>query len=189
MSIVLAAIVVTIFVALFVSTYLLPTTTAFQPSVSVPSAEGFTLNLTVNATSIPQGGEVNVTSWALSTDHAIDNVTAQDAWGVNGSGLWFSKCGEPVGIGIAQGYYTADNFTQGTFVPIGGAPGPCTASPPRYFLFEYDTAEALVVENETGYTWTIGASAVTSATLPKGTYTVIAADEWGDVVLTNFQVT
>ncbi len=189
MAVVLAAIVITIFAALLVSTYLPPAAVTFQPSVSVPSAQGFTLNLSVNATSVPQGGEVNITSWAQSTDRMIDNVTAQDAWGVGEPGLWFSKCGEPVGIGIMQGYYTADNFTQGTLMPLGNAPGSCTATLPRYFLFEYDTSKALVVENSTGYTWTIGASTTTSSTLAKGVYTVIAADEWGDVVLTNFQVT
>ena len=189
MAVVLAAIVITVFAALLISTTLPPTAVSFQPSVSVPSAQGFTLNLTVNATSIPQGGEVNVTSWAQSTDRMIDNVTAQDVWGVDEPGLWFSKCGEPVGIGIMQGYYTAGNYTQGTFTPLGTAPGSCAASPPRYFLFEYGTSKALVVESNTGYTWTIGASTTTPPTLTKGVYTVIAADEWGDVVLTNFQVT
>ncbi len=204
MSIVLAAIVITVFAGLFLAPYLQPTE-GFQQSVSVPSIEGFNLDLTVNTTSVAPGGFVNVTAWAVSTSKTIENITAQDAWAVESSELWLSRCGEPVGIGIMEGYYTSDNYTQGSLISVGAAPGTCQSSPPKYFLFEPNSSEALVVENDTGYTWTIGSTlvfgplggqassssttTVSAATLPAGTYTVVAADEWGDLALTNFQVT
>ena len=205
MSIVLAAIVITVFAGLFLAPYLQPTQ-SFQESVSVPSIEGFNLELAVNTTSVAPGGFVNITAWALSTSRTIENITAQDAWPVASARLWLSRCGEPVGVGIMEGYYTSDNYTQGSLISAGAAPGTCPSSPPKYFLFEPNSSEALVVENDTGYTWTIGSTlvfgplgggqagssspaTVSPATLPAGVYTVVAADEWGDIAVTNFQVT
>ncbi len=204
MSVVLAVIVITVFAGLFLAPYL-QSTQSFQESVSVPSIEGFNLELTVNTTSVAPGGFVNITALALSTGKTIENITAQDAWPVASSRLWLSRCGEPVGVGVMEGYYTSDNYTQGSLVSVGTVLGSCLSSPPQYFLFEPNSSEALVVENGTGSTWTIGSTlvfgplggqagssntaTVSGSTLPTGVYTVVAADEWGDIALTNFQVT
>lgn len=203
MSIILIVIMAIIFGALFIPPYLFPTRTTFQSSVSSPSPEGFTLNLTLNTTSIAPDGEVNITTWAVSTDRMINNVTALDDWGLNQSMLWVSKCDEPVGVGLMLGYYTLDNYTQGALLPIGTNSGNCPGSPPKYFAFEYNTSTALVAENNMPYFWSIrasinyggsgtGSNGLTtppSEGLSQGVYTVVAADEWGDVVLANFRVT
>jgi hypothetical protein len=198
MSIVLAVIVVTIFAALFIPPYVYPSHDVFQPSVTLDSPFGFTLHLTVNSTTVSSEGTILLTGWVNSTSAVVENVTTSNSWGVPQAKLWERACtaGWPLGVGVMQGHYTHDNYTLGTLVSI---PQPLLSCPvqvatPSYFLFEPHSSKALVDIAGTPSFWTIQSSLAfevytSGAQLNPGVYTAVLADEWGDVLTTNFQVT
>jgi hypothetical protein len=197
MSIVLAAIVITVFAALFVPPYFFPTHISFQPSVSVDSPFGFTLHLTVNSTSVAPGGSVLLTGWVNSTSSSVENVTAADSWGLPPGGLWGKACapGWPIGLGVMQGHYTQDNYTLGTLVPTTQPVFHCPvqAGAPQYFLLEPHSSKALVTLGGNPTIWVVQTSLssgqyVLGSQFHPGVYTAVLADEWGDVLTTNFRV-
>lgn len=202
MAFVLAAIVLTIFAAIFASPYLFPPPDTFQQSVTYNSAFGFTMHLQVNTTTLSQGGSVLVSGWLNSSSASIDNVTAESLWGVGPTSLWTSYCTAawPIGVGVMQGHYTQDNYTLGRLLPLNlpEVSCPVRAATPGYFLFDPHSSRALVDLNGTPQYWvlrsafTFSASSSSgfkgSSSLPAGVYTAVLADEWGDVVTTNFLV-
>ena len=193
MSLVLAAIVITIFAALVVSPYVFPVNGAFQPSVSYGSAFGFTLHLQVNATSVPSGAGVLISGWLNGSSGSIDNVTAADSWGVGPGGLWTRMCtaGWPIGLGVMAGHYTQGNFTFGTLIPVPLplVQCPVQAGTPGYFLLSPYSSKALVDLSGTPQYWVLQSSySFSTSRLPAGVYTAVIADEWGDVLTTNFRV-
>jgi hypothetical protein len=200
---VLAAMAIIIFAAIFVPPYINPAHEVFQPTVSYDSTFGFTMHLTLNSTSIVPGQQISIDGWLNSTSTQIENVSASDQWAFQPSGeLWQNPCmvGWPIGIGIMQGHYTQDNFTLGTLMGIGQSPPSCpAASVPQYFLLYPLSSKALVDIGGSPAYWTIltrfGTMGVSSAPplasavqLPPGVYTVVLADEWGDVLTANFVV-
>jgi len=199
MSLVLAAIVITVFAAIFIPPYLSPQHDVFQTSTSLDSlVNGFTLHLQVSSTSIPQNGTLVTYGWLNSTSGAIENVTSSDSWGLGQDLLWGAACapGWPIGLGIMQGHYTNDNFTLGTLLNITGYSGapacPATGSP-SYFLLEPHSSKALVTLNTGPTLWVIQTSfslqeSAAGSPLKPGVYTAVLADEWGDVLTTNFLV-
>lgn len=197
MSFVLAAIVITVFAAIFVPPYLYPPHDLFQSSVSYDSPFGFTLHLTINTTSLPRAGVIMLTGWVNSTSSSIENVTAANSWGLPQSRLWGRVCttGWPIGVGVMKGHYTQDNYTLGTVVPVPQplASCPIQLSSPRYFLFEAHSSKALVTVGGNTVLWRIqtGLSfrGFSNSALQPGVYTAVVADEWGDVLTTNFLVT
>ncbi|HKT21595.1 MAG TPA: hypothetical protein VJR06_03085 [Nitrososphaerales archaeon] len=193
MSLVLAAIAITIFAAIAVSPFVFPAANTFQPSVTYDSAFGFTLHLQVNSTSVSREGGVLVSGWLNSSSGSIVNVTAADSWGIGPAGLWTRVCtgGWPLGVGIMEGHYTQDNYTLGTIVqvPMPAVDCPVMVGTPGYFLLSPHTSKALVDLNGTPAYWVLQSSFSFSASqLPAGTYTAVLADEWGDVLTSNFIV-
>jgi hypothetical protein len=197
MSVILAAIVITVFAAIFVPPYLYPPHDVFQSSVSYDSPFEFTLHLRINATSVPHAGAIVLTGWVNSTSSSIENVTAANAWGLPQSRLWGRVCtaGWPIGVGLMKGHYTRDNYTQGTVIPVPQplASCPVQLSAPRYFLFEAHSSKALVTVGGSTVLWRIQTDfsfrGFSNSALQSGVYTAVVADEWGDVLTTNFLVT
>ena len=197
MSVVLAAIAVTIFAAIFIPPYFSPTHDIFQSSVSAGTPSGFTMHLTMNATRVGAEGGVLVEGWINSTSDSLYNITAANAWALPENLLWENPCtsGWPIGIGVMEGHYTTDNYTLGTLVP---APGPLASCPaqgisPSYFVFEKHSSRALVDFGGTPSIWTIQTSFtfrqhLSGYGLRQGVYTAVLADEWGDVLTANFLV-
>lgn len=196
MSIVLAAIVITVFAVLFIPPYLFPLHNIYQPSVTLDSPFGFTLHLTINATSVAPGGTILLTGFANSTSDSIENVTAADSWGLP-QNMLLGTCtaGWPVALGVMHGHYTQDNYTMGTLVPAHepACSGQLVAGVPQYFLLEPHSSRALVTVASTPRLWIIQTSlsfneSASGSKLQPGVYTAVLADEWGDVLVTNFQV-
>lgn len=209
MVVVLAAIVITVFAAIFIPPYLSPYHDVFQNSVIYDSPFGFTMHLTLNSTSASPKGEVTLSGWLNSTYANIQNVTAADSWAFPQASLWERAClnGWPIGIGVMQGHYTRDNYTLGTLLLLNQPQSACpvNASPPQYFLFypSPHSSEALVSVAGGHDLWLIQTdlsfgqnslrqNALPGAPgpkgLPQGVYTAVLADEWGDVLTANFQV-
>jgi hypothetical protein len=197
MSLVLAAIVITVFAAIFVPPYVYPMHNVFQSTVSSDSPFGFTLHLRINATSVPHTGAITLTGWVNSTSSSIENVTAANSWGIQQGRLWGRICttGWPIGLGVMKGHYTLDNYTSGTVIPVPQplASCPVQLSAPRYFLFEAHSSNALVTVGGNTVTWRVQTEfsfkGFQSSTQQSGVYTAVIADEWGDVLTTNFLVT
>lgn len=203
MSLVLAAIAITIFAAIFASPYVFPPASTFQSSVTYDSAFGFTMHLQVNTTEVAPAGSVLISGWLNGSSASINNVTAAGTWGAGPSGLWTSLCtaGWPVGVGVMQGHYTQDNYTLGMLLPLNLplASCPVQSATPGYFLFDSHSSRVLVdIKGAPQYwvlqsTFAFRASSVlglhgSGASLQPGVYTAVLADEWGDVVTTNFLV-
>ena len=196
MSLVLAAIVITIFAAIFIPPYLNPPSTSFPSSVSFDSGFGFTMHLTVNYSSGSQTWSVLLDGWVNSTSSSINNVTAADAWAYPLNDLFTMPCtpGWPIAIGVMEGHYTQDNYTLGTLLPLNLSQSTCTGTSrsPTSYAFEPYTSKALVVLGSTPSFWTIQTSLPFTGTtpgylLPPGVYTAVLADEWGDVLTANFR--
>jgi hypothetical protein len=194
MSVVLAAIVITIFAGVFVSPYIFPAANTFQPSVSLDSPFfAFTLHLQINTTAPVAGGSVSITGWLNSTSSGVANLTASDSWGVGPSGLLTRNCtsGWPIGIGVMMGHYTGDNYTFGVLMPIAQIGFECgSAAPaPSFFLLSPGSSKVLVDINGSPQYWDIQTGfTLGTGKLSPGPYTAIVADEWGDVLTTSFVV-
>jgi hypothetical protein len=197
MVLVLAVFVITIFAAIIVPPYLFPPHDVFEKSVSAVSPYGFTTNLTINSTSVAPTTGVIITGWLNSTASSVENVTAADAWGISNSSLLSGGgCakGWPIGVGVMQGHYTQDNYTQGSLIPILEAYH-CFVQPsaPTYFIFEAHSSKALVDYGGSPHIWTIQSTvgfdqSDSEYQLQPGVYTAVFADQWGDVLTTNFVV-
>jgi hypothetical protein len=197
MAFVLAAIVITIFAAIFVPPYVNPPHNAFQRSVSYDFGSGLTMYLNLNSTTLAPAGHILFTAWVNSSSDSVESLTAADSWAFPQSSLWEQQCtyGWPVGIGVMSGHYTQDNYTLGTLLRPSVSPIQCPPSgSPQYFLFYPHSFEALASINGNPYRWTIrmslsfGSEALSPSGLPSGVYTAVFADEWGDVLTANFQV-
>ena len=200
MSFVLAAIVVTVFAAIFIPIYAFPGHDVFQQSVSEDSPFGFTLHLTVNSTSVAQGETVFIVGWVNSTSANVQNVSAANSWGFPEHQLWGRLCTSnwPIGVGVMKGHYTSDNYTEGTLIqlprPMTLVACPVQQAAPTYFLFEAHSSRALVSISGAPYLWVVQTALgvrvdATGNPLTPGVYTAVLADEWGDVLTTNFLVT
>jgi len=197
MSLVLAAIVITIFAAIFIPPYISPQHDVFQTSASLDFLSGFALHLQINSTTLQSNGTLLISGWINSTSSVIDNITTSDAWGVQQGGLWMAPCmsGWPIGLGVMQGHYTTDNYTLGALLNVTKsdlAACPVTGAP-NYFLFEPHSSKALVTLNAGPTFWVIQSSfsfsgSATGSPLQPGVYTAVLADEWGDVLTASFLV-
>ncbi len=196
MSVLLAAIVITVFAALIITPFLNPLHEQFPNSASVDSPYGFAISVTLNATQLGPGRYVSITAGMNSTSPQIENVTAQSAWAVDPNRLWGRLCtsGWPMGIGVMQGYYSEGNLSVGTLI---GLPQPFVLCPvlrgtPSYFLLQPHGSKAVVSLNGTLEFWDLqttldfGSGSLGQGQRLGGVYTVVLADEWGDVVLLHF---
>ncbi len=199
-SVVLAAIVITIVATLFVPPLLNPAHNVYQSSVSSDSPYGFVVHLTISTTSLSTQGTISLTGWVNSTSPSIANITASNAWALQQSGLWGRICtaGWPIGLGVMQGHYTQDNYTQGKLLPIRTPAVLCPVmlGTPKWFAFEPSphSSTALIFIQGTPHFWLVqtsfdfGPNESGVASLQPGVYTAVIADEWGDVLTTNFVV-
>jgi len=164
----------------------------FQTKTSVASTFPFTLTLTLNSTTVSPAGGVTVSAFLNGT--GTGNVTAVSSWAFVNSSLWVDRCGWPLGIGIMQGHYTLDNYSLGTLLQPGTSLN-CAGHPaPRWFYFGSQASKVLVTLSGTPAFWELQTVLPFNATytgrqsLSPGVYTAVAADEWGDFVMTNFRV-
>ena len=207
MALILAVMAITILAAIFIPPYLNPSHDEFQTAVSTDSGFGFAMSLTLNSTAVQPLGHLALTAWLNSTSDSIQNITSQESWTYPQSGLWTLPCigGWPIGIGVMEGHYTEDNYTLGTLLPLNPPDTKCLASsPPQYLLLYPHSSEAQASINGSLSPWllrmefTFGEGSLAQnalpasqkgSGLPQGVYTVVLADEWGDVLTASFQVT
>ncbi len=168
-------------------------------SKTVTSSLSLNLTASVNSTVVVQGEGLKATVSEVNTLLTQNNVTAGKDWPMQG--LTDGPCGTmnyPFGLAVLQGFYTAQNASDGH--PLGiFAPGPymcpmiLTYQGP--YLFEPVSDRAFVGPSQWGPismnssldltgTW----DQSTFAEFPLGVYTLVGGDEWGSVVTVHFAV-
>jgi hypothetical protein len=195
MAIILGVIVLVIFAAIFIPPLANPVHEQFQNSASVTSPYGFTVTISLNTSTVATTG-VSISGSLYNTGSEILNATAANEWAVTPADLWTPVCtnGWPIGVGVMQGYFTADNYTLGTFVvlPRPLVACPVLASTPGFFLIQPHSLEAIVRLGSSLAEWKLSSTLTygkqLGGTAPVGVYTAVAADEWGDVAIVHFRL-
>jgi len=168
---------------------------ALPTSTVAYSANGLTLNLSVNTTQAFEPSGVRITAWINGTS-SIVNVTATDSWAIRSPLLWGSPCqpGFPIGVGVMHGYYDQYNYTSGKLLPLGQKVPVCPfpSGLPQSFLIQPYGSQAIVSINGSLERWNLqttvvlGRASFLQDLQTGGTFTVIGADEWGDVAILHF---
>jgi len=190
-SVLLFVVVIVVISSLVLTTYFTPTN-APVTSTLVYSPIGITLSMKLNATSAFNPSGVNITLWINGTS-SIESIKAQNSWLLSPSMLWTPACkpGWPIGIGITRGYYDIYNYTSGALLLLGKTVIPqCPeAGLPQSFIIEPHGSEAIVNFSDTLDRWdlqmtlVLGSNTFVQRQEVGGPFTVIGADEWGDVVI------
>lgn len=202
MGIVLAAIVITVFAAIFVPPLLNPLQEQFPSSVRVNSPYGFSLNLSLNTTQASAGKGVNFEVWLNNTSDQIVNVTSLNSWLTGWPVSRFCPGFPPANVGVVPGYYSADNVSLSQVLPVypvsgSDCPELAAGTTARYILFQPFRSVALIVfsNSSEAYQTDLRFSYSSSGSYGSGrlssfssVMTVVAADEWGDIVVAHFLV-
>jgi len=173
----------------------------FTPAGTLPTEamaadpNGLTLNISLNTTRVFAPSGVAVTIW-INGSSAIENVTALDSWPLNQTLLWKAPCtpGWPMGVGVMLGYYDQYNYSSGALLPLNQPTAGCPPSSgvPISFLVQAEGSKAIISMNGSDETWdllttlVLTKSSVTPLLTTSEVFTVIGADEWGDVVILHF---
>ena len=171
--------------------------TSHQTTTSVGSKDGLQLILSIDTNSAFEGGSILVNVSEFNTLDVSNNVTRSGAWQVQGA---LSSCPntnfQPFGVAVYQGHYASQNVSQGAQLSIF----PITACPMferliTGYLFQPDSDLAAVLPGSGSTPMTAGvevngtyAGLGESTPLNPGTYTVVAADEWGATAFLYLQV-
>jgi hypothetical protein len=178
------------------------TTTSKAPPLSgenltTPSVQGLELMVSTNATEVPFGDSVQVDLSEFNSLSVANNVSAAHDWPTS---VALGPCEniyvQPFGIAVYTGHVNAQNLSQGEQVSIF----PDTACPQFIRLvtgYEFQPASDLaVVLPGSGATPSplvgsvnVGMSySPQGQPLPLGSYTIVAADEWGTLAFAYFTV-
>jgi hypothetical protein len=194
MSVILAAIVLTVFAAIFIPPVLSPVRKTFPSGVTEGSPFGFLMGMRINATHFASGSSVSISFWLNDTTADYVNLTAADSFQFGE--LWTPPCygGFPAGVTVMAGYFTQDNVSLGEPLQLPMAAVLCPVNgPPLAFLFQSHSAAAVVKLDGSLVRWDlVGRGVFAGTSTPAGTaafrgvYTVVLADEWGDVLVAHF---
>lgn len=184
----------------------------FQIPNSTVSSLNSTLGLDLQLFVAPSNGTfgLDISAEVLNARDVSNNVTDEDLWWYSSSALNpFTDCGSPgsVGFGIFRGYFNLTNTSIPATLPLYNNSGTttwvCSTSGYGYphsfsFLPQSDEAELIdtsgqsvgseiisIYDTVDGY-WYNGGP--TFQQFPAGNYTIIAADEWGQVAFLHFTV-
>jgi hypothetical protein len=172
-------------------------------------ALGISLVLSVTPSQGPFATNFNVNATVVNILSHANNVTGVgDYHGVQVNPLCNTG---PVTFEVLQGYYTAANFTAGTVLNIHGVQNMMCIVPSSalsYYIFQPDSDMftgplALAHPSQNGTATMTTRAATASASLANvyssslanpqpfahGTYTVVAADNWGQLAVVHFTVT
>ncbi len=184
-----------------------PTATATDPT------NGLELRLYLNTSSSSgTGANVSIFADVYNPSSATANVTSANGWVVPLNGTNGAPCGnsgQTVGFAMAEGYYTSSNITAAKLLDLVNASAVYMC--PLYFGYASATAFLFQPMSDSGSAYgCVGVSPTcyngsatatnglpltvtgyyqgdTFTRFPRGTYTVLAEDEWGALVLAYFR--
>ena len=183
------------------------------PALSSSSASNASLGLRLDLQlSTNSRGYLTIEADEYDMDNSTNNATASDRWAYSAASLDpFNSCGAtpvPLGFAIFSGYYGKENYSMAQALTLWNATvaTPCATNIPIAsfgFLPQSDAAVAYSSSHQIIYTtntsmqyagvgyWTGFVASLQPPvfhSFASGAYTVLAADEWGQVVLLHFDV-
>lgn len=186
-------------------------TSVFTQGILVPTSSASTLNpltglsLDLNLSVINEV-QVVVTAYEFNTLDRVNNVTYGHGSLLNSSFFQWANCdfgaGGMVGYEVLEGDYGPDNYTRGAALwlelqpSVIGAEGCADINLPvgepvpsqdYHYAFSPLNDQNVLSGTYVGY-WTDPSDASTYQPFPSGVYTVVAADEWGQVAILHFIV-
>jgi Putative Ig domain len=195
-----------------VNTNIVTATTPFNNgnSASAKSVNGLELFLSLDSKTYQSGQQVGIYIDETNTLSKTNTITSSANWPVSGLGV--GPCGVlnyPFGIAIFQGSYTAANISSGTPLQIY-EPAiyhcPMTLADISSYVFQplshnaavFQMSESTAVFNDmemntefepapTGH-WASNEAGSTFTNFEAGVYTIVAGDEWGNLVILHFTV-
>ena len=159
---------------------------------------GLQLSLLVSPGAGPAGSGFQVMASVTNFLPTVNNVTGLDQY--NGVGSNPICKFAPIAFDVLQGHYTLANYTSGSMVDVHGPDVfACVseAADLSYYVFQPNSdnftgpsstgasSHAAEVSADVSQVWSDGP---TSAPLPAGQYTVVAADNWGQLAIVHFTV-
>ncbi|MDE1872564.1 MAG: hypothetical protein KGH99_03695 [Thaumarchaeota archaeon] len=169
-------------------------------NIATNSSSALKLSLSTNSTIIQSGHAIGITLSLDNTRSSLLNLNSQNNWPIQG--LDSGGCSWlPMGIAILDGYYTAQNMSDGHPMLLHFL-YPCPPSlPVKTFTFQ-PMSSNITVTCEPGnwapcqYLTQTKTSVAYSSFLQDGkffdfnpgNYTLVAGDEWGDSAIQHFQV-
>ncbi len=183
---------------------------AANTSDAIPSrSAGLRLEAELSADS--SFGVVTIRLDAFNTLNVVNNVTARDLWPYSEAQLNY-PCGNwgkfPIAYAIFQGNYRTNNYTTAVALTLYNTSShyscPTVAPPIVYYQFspQSDHAQSFFSSQLPAYTenfsittqtsgyWSGGLDTGTLASFhrfPRGAYTVMVEDEWGDLLFLHFR--
>jgi hypothetical protein len=176
-----------------------PTTAGFNGgnSASSKSASGLSLSLSLDSTTYQPRQQVTIVIDETNTLSKTNRVYTADKWPL--TGLSVSPCGTlnyPFGVAIFQGNYTTANVSSAMpltlFYPgeLHGCPMILSGISSYVFQSLNDVAAIYQISNTEPFIEKINTEVQTNGLTDadSGVYTVVAGDEWGNMVVLHFTV-
>ena len=176
-----------------------PTTAGFNGgnSASSKSASGLSLSLSLDSTTYQPRQQVTIVIDETNMLSKTNNVSTADKWPL--TGLSVSPCGTlnyPFGVAIFQGNYTTANVSSAMpltlFYPgeLHGCPFILSGINSYVFQPLNDVAAIYQISNIEPFIEKINKEVQTTGLTDadSGVYTVVACDEWGNMVVLHFTV-
>ena len=186
--------------------------TSASDSQTMTSGPGVGVYVRTNATTVQDNQELEVNVSELSSFPAAVNLSAADGWspllgeqtlaGAHPIGLAVLCAGGwPIGVGLMSGHELMNNLSQGRYITPWAYSCSSSSANFLYFVFSPGNSTAIAGEaySEGGYPQPSVSTIVdivqtvtlvpSQHSLTPGEYTIVAGDEWGNVVLAYFAVT
>jgi hypothetical protein len=176
-----------------------PTTAGFNGvnSASSKSANGLSLSLSLDSTTYKPGQQLTIVIDEINTLSKTNKVYTADKWPL--TGLSVSPCGTlnyPFGVSIFQGNYTTANVSSAMpltlFYPgeLHGCPMILSGISSYVFQPLNDVAAIYQISNTEPFIEKINTEVQTTGLTDadSGVHTVVAGDEWGNMVVLHFTV-
>ena len=161
------------------------------------------IHLDLNATTILAGQTISINISEYNDLPTSINVTSSGDWRL--SGLALDPCGTlfyPFGIAVFQGHYSSDNISNAKSLNLFPANFFCakTIFSNEWFMFQPLSDYASTSQSSSPIpirssislngTWTGANSKIglNFSNFSPGTYTVAVGDEWGHLIIANFQL-
>lgn len=187
-SIILIVIVLVILLSLLLPPILRPLHESFSKEVSLTSPYGFRIYLRLSETEVVAGRTINFSAWIYNPGNTL-NVSSINNWPISG---YLYKCG-PIAISVAKGYFDEGNVTLANTLNLGNLRS-CSVGSADYYVIGSRSSSSLAVSQgkasliDLNYTLSSSGYYVESNLINyNGVFTVIATDEWGDMLLTHFK--
>jgi hypothetical protein len=174
--------------------------TATNTQTTTDNSRGIALVLTVNPQNGPSGSVFQINGTVANILQRANNVTGIDNYrGIGGNPVCNTG---PLAFEVLQGYYTSSDYASGKVVNIHGVQNyMCVigASNLRYYVFQ-SKGDVFKGPASGGVSLTRAAHFSVDVTqqwsqdlsgrgpLSSGTYTVVAADNWGQIAVVHFTV-